>query len=105
MLIRFHRPRSTTGEAGGTADEPPSLVERHVFPPIAHTNATYSRGILLSDASVSQANDDGGLAEVAVDVPSDYMKEGRALPALGEEGESSFRCRPTTQQLRKPRHD
>lgn len=95
MLIRFRRPLLTTGEAGSTADELPSLVERHVFPPVIHSNATYSRGILLSDASISHASDGGGLAEVAVDVPGDYIEEeDRSLPILGEEGELSFASAP-----------
>jgi len=86
MLIHFRRPLPTTGEAGSTADELPSLVERHVFPPVVRSNATYSRGILLSDASISHASDGGGLAEVAVDVPGDYIEEeDRSLPILGEE--------------------
>ena len=93
MLIRFRRPRPITGEAGSSADELPTLVERHVFPPVVRSNATYSRGILLPDASISHASDGGGL-EVTVDVPIDYIEGDPSLPVLGEEGELSFlRCR------------
>ena len=89
MLIRFRCPRPITGEAGSSADELPSLVERHVFPPVVRSNATYSRGILLPDASISHASDGGGL-EVTVDVPIDYIEGDPSLPVLGEEGELSF---------------
>ena len=70
--LTFRRPHSS------------SIEEALIFPPTIYTNATYSRGILVPNATNNGAVVDGNdIEEVSIQIPGDYFtSSSHSLPSL-----------------------
>ena len=82
MTVRFRRPRRSENEEDEHNDQ-------FIFPPIVYTDAKYTKGVLIPEASPvneEEEDNDGITEEVSVQMPQNYFRrdDEDCLPILTE---------------------